>query len=294
METRILNYFLTIARLGTISAAARELHVAQPTLSRQIQQLESQLEVPLFTREKHRMTLTKAGLTYQLKVQQILTELNQTNQLIKNINNDALTGTINIGCVESALMAELAPLLVAFHQQNPNVNFDFYDADGTAIQDRLDQNLLEIGFVSTPINAAKYHARRLHINDRWGVAVSKTNHLYQQKFVQIADLKNQSVIIPHRQLVKTELNAWLSPANQALQIVGEYNLLTNATALAANGLGVLICIEGVALPKTSHLKFIPFQPEHNLAHFLIWRQDVPLSKPARSLIDFLKTQLFIS
>ncbi len=293
METRILNYFLTIARLGTISAAARELHVAQPTLSRQIQQLEAQLEIPLFTREKHRMTLTKAGLTYQLRVQQILTELNRTNQLVKNIDNDELVGTVSIGCVESTLMTYLTPLLMNFHEDNPNVSFDLYDADGSAIKDRLDQGLLEVGLVSTPINAAKYHYLRLPIDDHWGVAVPETSIFRHQKSVSIDELKDQSVIVPHRQLVKTELNDWLSPANGNLKIAGEYNLLTNATALAAAGLGLLICIEGVALPTASQLKFIPFEPEHLLEHFLIWRKGVPLSDPAAALIKFLKSQLSV-
>ncbi|RRK09762.1 LysR family transcriptional regulator [Lactiplantibacillus garii] len=294
METRILHYFLTIARLGTISAAARELHVAQPTLSRQIQQLEAQLGLPLFNRERHRMVLTKAGLTYQLHVQQILTALERANQLVKNSNNAELTGTLSTGCVESNVTNWLAPRLVHFHHAHPHVVIDTYDADGNAIKDRLDQGLLEIGIVSTPINAAKYHAVRLPVNDRWGVAVPATSPWTKQASVDVAALVNQPLIVPHRSLVKTELTDWLQTGDQPLRIVGEYNLLTNAVYLAAAGLGTLVCIAGVTLPPDSGLTFIPFFPQHQLKHFLIWRKGVPLSAPAQALITFLKSEITTS
>ena len=104
METRILHYFLTIARLGSISGAARELHVAQPTLSRQLQQLEDELGTSLFYRERRQMVLTKAGIVYRNHVEQILTELEQANQIVAKINNEDLVGQIRIGAIESRII----------------------------------------------------------------------------------------------------------------------------------------------------------------------------------------------
>lgn len=293
METRILNYFLTIAKLGTISAAARDLHVAQPTLSRQLQQLEQQLGTPLFTRENHRMVLTKAGLAYQLHVQQILIELDRANQLVRDIDNDELTGTIGIGMVESTITSFLTPKIMAFHQDNPNVKFDIYDADGSDIKTRLDQNLIEIGFVSTPINAAKYHYLQLPIKDQWGIFVTSNNPLSQKSEIQVEDLADQPLIIPHRQLVHDELLDWLQPQQTTQNIVGEYNLLTNSTYLAEAGLGILIGIKGVKLPAQSQLTFVPFTPSHYLEHYLIWKKGVPLSESAQTFINALKEQLSI-
>lgn len=157
METRILRYFLVVAKQGTISAAARELHISQPTLSRQIQQLESQLNTPLFTRASRHMYLTKAGSAYEEKVRQILTELDQANQLVASISNDDLTGTIRIGCVESEVTRFLVPKMVAFHQQYPHVQYDFYDADGEEVQEKLDQGSLDLGVICAPISTVKYH-----------------------------------------------------------------------------------------------------------------------------------------
>ncbi|MCH4009139.1 LysR family transcriptional regulator [Companilactobacillus sp.] len=293
METRVLNYFLTIAKLGTISSAARELHVAQPTLSRQLQQLEEQLGTPLFSREKHRMVLTKAGLAYQLHVQQILVELNRANELVKNINDDELVGKIGIGAVESTVTNFLTPILMNFHQENPSITYDLYDADGTAIQQRLDQGLIELGFVSSPINTAKYHFLKLPTYDRWGIAVLDKDPLIIKKSVTVDDVIERPLIIPHRQLVHDDLMDWLHANDSTLNVVGEYNLLTNAIYLAAAGLGNLICIEGVQLPQDSKLRFIPFTPEYKLDHYLIWRKGVPLSEATQTFVNYLKSQISV-
>ncbi len=223
METRILNYFLTVAKLGTISAAARALHIAQPTMSRQIQQLEEQLGTPLFIRERRRMVLTKAGLAYQLRVEQILAELDHANQLVATINNNELTGKVRIGCVESSITKFLMPLLNKFHHQHPQVTYELFAADGDLIKNYLDRGNLEIGIVSTPINAAKYHYVRLPIDDRWGIAVTQDSPFRNQKVIKINEIKDHPLIIPSRSLVYDEISNWLKEAEQGLKIVATYN-----------------------------------------------------------------------
>lgn len=291
METRILHYFLAIAKLGTISAAARELHVAQPTLSRQLQQLEGQLGAPLFIRERRRMVLTKAGLAYQRRIQQILTELDRANQVVADLNNDELTGTVGIGCVESAVTKFLIPLLRKFHQQYSQVELSIYDGDGELIKDQLDRGAIEVGLVSTPINAAKYHYLQLPVTDRWGVAVNQSSPFRNQKSININELRGQKLIIPHRSLVHDEVSDWLKASNQEVSIVAEYNLLTNAAYLTATGMGNLICIQGAPLPAKAHLTFIPLTPKHQQEHYLIWRKGASLGEPAQRLIKYFRTQL---
>lgn len=282
METRVLKYFLTIARLGTISGAARELHLAQPTLSRQLQQLEEQVGQPLFYRERRRMVLTKAGIVYRSKIEQILAELAAANQLVATINNDDLTGQIKIGCIESRVSRYLAPILRQFHQQYPHVVFDIDDADGEQIKEWLDEGRLELGIVSSPISTVKYHSRRLPVVDRWGLAVPHNSSLATQTAISPADLDSSPLIIPHRSLIQDELRSWLN--GQHLQVVAETNLLSNACYLAAEGLGNVVCIEGAPRPANAGLIFIPFTPEHQQENYLIWRKNVTLSEAAQKLV----------
>lgn len=291
METRVLNYFLTIARLGTVSAAARELHIAQPTLSRQIQQLEEQLGAPLFNRERRRMTLTRAGMAYQLRVKQILAEINQANEVVASISNNSLTGTIRIGTVQSNIDRFVIPQLTAFRKENPGVHVSFYDADGEDIKERLDQGLLDIGFVSTPISTVKYHSRRLPVDDEWGIAVPSNDELANHATVSFQDLHDRNIIIPHRPLIKNELNDWLKPAEHHSNIIAEFNLGNSASYFAANSDAVLICIKGAPIPTECHLKFIPFQPREVQKHFMIWRKGITLSEASQRLINQILSQL---
>lgn len=288
METRILKYFLTVAKLGTISAAARELHLSQPTLSRQIQQLEEHLATPLFTRERRQMVLTTAGRAYEERVRRIVTELDQANQLVATINNNDLTGTIHLGCVESRVAKYIVPQLASLHRQYPNVHFDIYDADGDDIKERLDQGLIELGIVSTPISTAKYHTLELPVSDRWGVLVPAGSTLAKRSHIKIMDLENLPLIIPHRSLIRDELRSWLQPGKMHLNIVAEANLLANAAYMVEAGVGNLVCIEGAPQPKNTNLIFIPFTPVHRQKQFLIWRKGGLLSSPSQHLIKQLK------
>ncbi|WP_295730472.1 LysR family transcriptional regulator [uncultured Limosilactobacillus sp.] len=287
METRILRYFLAVAKQGTISGAARELHISQPTLSRQIQQLEAQLKVPLFIRERRRMDLTKAGRAYDAKVQHILNELDQANQMVATISNDDLTGTISIGCVESEVTRLLIPQLIAFHDRYPHVCYNFYDADGEDIKAHLDQGLLDLGLVSAPISTAKYHTLKMPITDRWGLLVRPDSKLAGQQAVTAAELRDLPLIIPHRSLIYDELNEWLGLQRSQLRVVAESNLLTNVCYLVAAGLGNVVCIEGAPRPASTSLKFIPFSPARRQQQFLIWRKGTVLTEPAQNLIRWI-------
>lgn len=287
METRILRYFLVVAKQGTISAAARELHISQPTLSRQIQQLETQLNTPLFTRERRRMYLTKAGSAYEKKIRRIIAELDQANQMIANINNNDLTGTIHIGCVESEVTKLLLPQLIAFHRQYPHVRYDFYDADGEDIQERMDQGNIELGVVCAPISTVKYHTIKLPIQDRWGLLVKSDSKLAHHQVITAEDLQNLPLIIPHRALFYDDLNELVQ--GRELEIVAESNLLTNVSYLAQAGIGNIVCIEEAPRPSSTNLKFIPFSPERRQTQFLIWPKGNTLTEATQRFIEKLQT-----
>lgn len=288
METRILNYFLVIARLGTISAAARELHISQPTLSRQIQQLEMQLGVPLFKREQRQMILTTAGRTYRQRVQQVLTQLNQANLEVALQGND-LAGEVRVGCVESAASNFIAKQVAEFHHHYPNVSFSLYDADGEEIKERLDQGLLDLGIVSAPISTIKYHTQQLPVIDHWGLLVRKDSPLAKRPALKVVDLQNLPLIIPHRSLIIDEIKNWLQRPLVHLNIIAETNLLANAERLVTHGLGNAICIEGAAQLMSGSIKFIPFIPQIQQKHFLIWRKNIQLTEHVQRFIQQLKT-----
>lgn len=290
METRILNYFLQIAKYGNMSKAAEEMHVTQPTLSRQIQNLEEQLGTKLFDRNNKKMTLTSAGVIFQQRAQEILTLLNKAEQDVQNENG--LNGTIAIGCVESNVAEFLSKIIIAFHKKYPNIKFSIYDADGDDIKDKLDKGMIDLGFLLSPVEVAKYNYIDLPVKDSWAIIVPKGSPLANQDQISIDELKKIQLIIPAREIVQDEVVSWLHVPARDLNIVGSQNLIGNSLNLIKNGFGNILCTAGSFDLKENHdLKKIMINTDERIKHLLAWRKNYQMPTPAKTFIEFIKDYL---
>lgn len=120
MDIRLLTYYLKVAQVGNITRAAQQLHITQPTLSRQLTKLEEEVGAQLLTRSQHHLALTEAGVTFERRAKQILSLLATTKKELQTQQND-LAGLLKIGCVESKLSLEVANWLQAFQAKHPQV-----------------------------------------------------------------------------------------------------------------------------------------------------------------------------
>lgn len=157
MDTRVIKYFLTVAHTNNITKAAKQLHITQPTLSRQIMDLESELGVTLFDRQQRRMELTQAGVLFQRRATTILQLLDQTEAELLRQDSDELTGTINLGCVVSSVSPYLMGLVDRFQQSHSAVRFNLFDGDGDFLRRQLDEAATELACLIEPVEAAKYN-----------------------------------------------------------------------------------------------------------------------------------------
>lgn len=288
LETRLLEYFLTVAETGNITKAAAKLHLTQPTLSRQIMELEQQLGTKLFIRGKRQLALTTTGLVFEKRARELLGFWDQTKNEIQQTNT-TLVETLKIGCVETSISPLAMQACLAFHQNYPAVNFAITDADGNDIKERLDQNDLELGFLIAPIEVAKYNYLTLKQTETWGIVVRKTHRLATKTTVTGADLKNETLLLPKRGIVRNELKTWLKALPTSTNILGTNNLLGNVTTLARQSDVCLICVKGAfEMFDTSELVFIPFAPLRHSKHILAWRKNVELSLAAQEFIEFVK------
>lgn len=151
METRVLKYFLTVAKMQNITHAAQKLHITQPTLSRQLKQLEDELGAQLLIRGKREITLTAEGRMFEHHARDILTLINQTTSEIQNFNQHELSGTINPGYVESKVSFFVDDLIADFQKQFPHVKLQTYSAIGNDIKDKIATGILDLGFVITQL-----------------------------------------------------------------------------------------------------------------------------------------------
>ena len=116
MELRVLNYFLMVAREENITRAARLLHVTQPTLSRQLMQLEEELGVRLFHRGKHNVSLTEDGMLLRRRAQELVALSEKTKMELQH-KEETPVGEIAIGCGETRSMVILSENLVSFRRK---------------------------------------------------------------------------------------------------------------------------------------------------------------------------------
>ena len=197
MELRVLKYFLVVAREENITKAAALLHITQPTLSRQLIQLEDELGIKLFHRGKYRVTLTDDGMLLRRRAQEIVDLADKAERELSRRDGE-LSGEISIGAAETNSMTTLSRRIADFRTSNPMVSFNIYSATADDILERLEKGLLDIGLLAEPVDIRRYEFIRMPKKDRWGVWVHRDNPLAQRSSVTPADLIGRPLILSHR------------------------------------------------------------------------------------------------
>lgn len=288
IETRLLQYFLTVAREQNITRVARALHIAQPTLSRQIALLEDELGAKLFVRGSRPLTLTDEGHLLRRRAEEIL-ELVEKTEAEVSAREEQVEGTVSIGCGELASVKLLTELIADFSRQHPGVVFDVYTANADQIKRRMDDGLTDIGLLLEPVDMERYEYIRLPVKERWAAVMPSGVPLARRKHVTARDLADIPVIMPSRQKVHDEVASWFGDYYEKLQVIGVSNLSTNAAMMVRAGLGYALIIEG-ALPflEQSEVCMVPMYPELTATSVLAWKRGQPLPTAAGRFLAQIK------
>ena len=283
MEIRVLKYFLLVAREENITKAANLLHLTQPTLSRQLMQLEEELGVQLFRRSKHRIILTEEGMLLRRRAEEIVALADKTRDDLQR-RGDQLSGTVAVGSGELQSSRFLTQLLTAFQRENPLVSFSIYSGNSDNIKERIERGLLDIGLLQEPVDIAKYSFVRTPGREQWGVLVREDSELASRKSVSPADLAAVPLILPEREIVQNELLNWFGPYAEGLRVTATGNLLYNLASLVrAGGSSVLT----LALDCSYEgLRFLPLSPALESNTVLVWKKAQTFSAAAAALIQF--------
>ena len=285
MELRVLRYFLMVAREENITKAAELLHITQPTLSRQLQQLEDELGVKLFQRGNHCIQLTEDGMLLKRRAQDIVALADKAEKEFRH-EKEAVTGELAIGSGETRSVQDLAEIMAMFQKENPGVQYDLYTANADDIKERLERGLLDIGLLAEPVDISKYNFVRLQRREKWGVLVRKDSELAQKEVITPDDLVQVPLILVKRTLVQNELVNWFGEYYSQIHIVATYNLINNAAVMVENNIGVALCFN---LGNTyKNLCFVPLSPVVETGAVIVWKKDQLVSKVAYRFIDFLK------
>ena len=283
MEIRVLKYFLLVAREENITKAANLLHLTQPTLSRQLMQLEEELGVQLFRRSKHRIILTEEGMLLRRRAEEIVALADKTRDDLQR-RGEQLSGTVAVGSGELQSSRFLTQLLTAFQRENPLVSFSIYSGNSDNIKERIERGLLDIGLLQEPVDIAKYSFVRTPGREQWGVLVREDSERASRKSVSPADLAAVPLILPEREIVQNELLNWFGPYAEGLRVTATGNLLYNLASLVrAGGSSVLT----LALDCSYEgLRFLPLSPALESNTVLVWKKAQTFSAAAAALIQF--------
>lgn len=280
MNLRQLKAFVAVCRVGGISRAAEILHVSQPALSRQIQDLEEEFGARFFYREHRRIELTPSGHLMLLRAEEMIELAERTKQDIL-IDQSELSGMIRIGCVETNASQLLADLISSFIDEFPKVGFDLYSADGDDLRRQLDENRIDYAVVLEPVEIAKYESQKFPCTERWGVVVRRDDWPEDSNVFSASDMQSYPVILPRRTIVRSDLAEWFQIPEASIRSRISHNLSGNAMALVKAGLGGLVTAEGAySMHSSESCRFLPFSPEKNILHMLVRKKNHPLTKAA--------------
>lgn len=286
MEIRVLRYFLAVAREGTIVGAAKFLHVTQPTLSRQLQDLEEELGQKLFIRSNRSITLTPEGRFLRKRAEEILEIVNRT-EVDFNAMGENIGGCVHIGGGESKAMRLIAEMIGDLRSEHPDIRCNLYSGNAEDVMERLDKGILDFGILIQPVDISKYDSVEIPVRDVWGVVMRKDAPLAKKKAVSLDDLRGLPLIcsrIDIRQsAVKNPWREWFGKSFERLDIVSSYNLIYNAALLVEAGIGCALALEGLIDPiGNKALCFRPLTPRLESGLNVVWKKYQVFSKAAEA------------
>ncbi|MFQ7102463.1 MAG: LysR family transcriptional regulator [Anaerovoracaceae bacterium] len=285
IETRLLHYFLAVAREQNITKAAQELFISQSTLSRQMMDLENQLGKQLFIRGKRKVTLTEDGIFLRNRAHEIMKLLENTETAL-HTDTENLSGDIFIGCGETVAMDTIAGMMAEFHEQYPEVKLHTYSGDADAIMDRIDKGLSDMGLLLGPMRQEKYDYLNLHQKDIYGLLMPGDCELAKQETINIDQLKTLPMILADQTFSGHQDLDWFG--EDALNVVATYNLIYNATFLVEHGVGYALCFDRLVNTSGRNLAFRPITPELSVGLYIVTKKYQTFSPAAKAFYGKIK------
>ena len=292
MELRVLKYFLAVAREGNITAASNSLHLSQPTLSRQIKELEEELGQKLLIRKSHRVELTPEGRLLRRRAEEIVSLTDKTKAEFRSMYH-TISGDIYIGGGETRAVKPVAVLLNELRSEFPGLHYHIYSGNAEDVTERLDKGLLDFGILIQPADITKYDYMSLPEKDVWGVLMRKDSPLSKKEFVEKSDLLglplicSRQAIMPHR--TGNEFSDWFAEDFKSLDIVSTFNLVYNASIMVEAGVGYALTIDNIAdTGPHSPLCFRPLIPKLESGLDIVWKKHQVFSPGAKLFLQRLK------
>lgn len=284
METRVLRYFIEIARCGSMTKAAEVLHVSQSALSKQMNSLEEELGKKLFRRGSRNVFLTEEGLIFKKRAEDIVDMIYKTKKEFETMS-DLQGGDVYLGCAESYLMSYVAKKIKELKKRYPLFRYHIISGDRLVVLDRLDRGLLDFGVVVERPNPDKYSFIELPGSNKWGVIMRKDHELANKEKIMVEDLYGYELICSE-QSIEVDISRWCGKKVDKLNFTGTTNLAYNGSIFVKEGLGLMLCLEHLTDKGfDDDLVFKYLYPTLENKLYLIWNKYQVFSPIANKFLE---------
>lgn len=286
MDIRVLKYFLAVAQEENITRAAESLHIAQPSLSKQMMELEQSLGKKLLVRGKRKITLTEEGIFLRKRAEDIVSLVEKTRQEISSDFTD-ITGEIVIG---GNATPTLLRAVSSMQKQYPNVVFQFYSGDASDVTERLEHGNLDFASLLQPIDTVKYEYLPLPDTSIWGVLIKKDSPFSSMNAIKKEHLLQMPLILHRRIGLQQMIADWAQTDLRSLHITATYNVLHGSPVpFVENNIGYFLTTRDLLAPKLDDsVVFKPLEPALKKQSNLVWKRKNILSNPAKVFLEIVR------
>ena len=291
MDLRVLKYFVTVAHEECITTAAEKLKLTQPTLSRQLKDLESEFGTQLFIRGSRSrcITLTPKGLILRRRAEELLALAEKTCQELSA--ESEVAGTVYMGLAETQAVRDIGRACRIVRQKHHKVDFSFHSADSCEVREGLEKGVLDFGLFCVDADMREYETLEMPFKNYWGAYVRQDSPLAGHGSLKPSDFKGVPVMVSGQPSSREIISKWFGDEWGRLDIAAIFNLIYNSAEMAKEGLGAVIGFDGLVNPQGTGLVFVPLSPEVEVTNRLAWRKNSTLSQPAQVFLDTLKGEL---
>lgn len=291
MELRVLRYFLAVAREESISGAAEAVHVTQPTLSRQMMELEEELGKTLFLRGKRKISLTEEGMFLRKRAQEIVDLVEKTESEF-SAPDENISGDVHIGGGETDAMRLIARAAHSLRAAYPHISYHLFSGNAQDVSERLDRGLVDFGIFIEPADLSKYDFIKLPATDVWGLLMRKDSPLAANKTIKPDDLPGLPLLCSRQAMVNNEISGWMGDGFEKLNIITTYNLIYNASIMVEEGMGYALTLDKIIrLSPDGPLCFRPLEPKLEVGLALAWKKYQVFSKAAAKFLEYLQKEM---
>lgn len=291
MELRVLQYFLAVTREQSISGAAESLYLSQPTLSRQLKELEDELGKQLFIRGSRRITLTEEGMILRKRAEEIMELVKKAEDEITQ-SDEIIAGDITVGTGETDGLRFLTRAAHSLQADYPLIHLNIISGDSATVLEDLDRGLIDFGIIFGEIDTSKYEYIQIPYKDVWGVMMRRDSPLAKKQEITAEDLIGKPLIISRQAFYNSDFEEYFLCGQEKLNIVATYNLLFNGSIMVDEGMGYAICFDKIInVSGDSNLCFRPLSPRIEASMSIVWKKYQVLSKAIEKFLDRIHEEM---